>query len=172
MAIGMRSDIKFTTSIADAEWAAGLDAMYARLEVATGDASLAAADIIRTITQGQLTQRAHSPLTFSNSPPGEPPSEVSGALAASIDTAEDGPFDAIVGPTGLDYARIQELGGNMHGHPYMVFDKVWEGHLHTFYRTFVSLDPRPYLEPATELAVNSGAVRDAYIEHWSAAIEG
>ena len=159
-------------SIDDGEWSRALDALLVRVEVATGDASMAAAELIKTYTQANLTERSHSSLTFSPSDWGESPAMVSGALAASIDTAESGPMSAIVGPTDLRYARIQELGGDMHGHPMMVFHKMFRGHLHEFRRVFVHLDERPYLEPATRFAVDSGEVRDIYVEYWAAAIEG
>jgi hypothetical protein len=163
--------IEIDVTIDSDRWSAGLEAMVRRLDLATSDASLAAAKTIQFITQGKLLERAHSELTFSPAPPGAPPAAVSGALAESIDTARNGPFGAMVGPTGLPYARIQELGGTMHGHPFMVFHKYYKGSIVKFKRSFVRLYPHPYLAPATDEAVNSGRVRSIYEDFWSAAIE-
>lgn len=158
--------------VVDSEaWSAALDAMLARLESATGDASKSAADYIGRVAKGKLEHLGHSELTFSPSMPGEPPAMVSGALADSIISVRTGPQSAAVGPTTV-YARIQELGGNMHGHPYMEFHKLYKGRVTKFRRGFVRLPPRPYLEPATDEAVNSGRVQDIYATHWARAIEG
>lgn len=167
------AEIVVELEIDSGDWSRALDDMYARIVVATGDASMDAAGLIQRITQGLLTERSHGEFEWTDSAPGDPPAMVSGALAASIDTARSGPMSAIVGPTDLPYARIQELGGPMFGHPLMVFYKYGlSGELVKFKRTFVQLDERPYLKPATEEAVDTGEVRDIYVEHWAAAIEG
>jgi phage gpG-like protein len=82
----------------------------------------------------QLTKRSHGPGP-TNSPPGQPPARVSGALSGSVDAGL--PFSlggdrwAIeVGPRGIVYARIQDKGGVA-------------GRNHASV-----LPPRPYMAPA------------------------
>lgn len=149
-------------------WDDALDAMVLRLQAATGDASVAAARLIKNTAQGYLDARSHGPYSFSPSPPGTAPARVSGRLSASIDVVRSGRSSAMVGPTGLPYARIQELGGEMHGHPYMRYFKNGRWHL----SAYVQLPPRPYLKPATDAEVDSGAVMAEYELRWAEAIEG
>jgi hypothetical protein len=189
--------IRVTATTDSKDWSFGIDRLAVLIREHTADASMDAAALIEGITKAKLAERSHGPLTFSPSPRGarQPPAMVSGNLAASISHARDGFTGAMVGPTAGygrsgDYARIQELGGDMHGHPYMRFMKMgWGGQFRVirdgqiifsgasktprtiFLESFVHLTPRPYLAPATEEAVDSGRVRDIYAQWWADAIE-
>jgi hypothetical protein len=191
------SGIRVTATTDSKDWSLAIDHLAVIIEAHTADASMDAAALIEGITKAKLAERSHGPLTFSPSPrgAGQPPAMVSGNLAASISHASDGFTGAMVGPTAGygrsgDYARIQELGGTMEGHPYMRFMKVGFGNQFRVIRdgqtifsgasktprtiwleSIVHLTPRPYLEPATEEAVNSGRVRDIYAQWWADAIE-
>lgn len=96
-----------------------------------------------------------------------PPAAISGALAASMSAALVGD-EAWVGPTDLPYARIQELGGEMHGHPLMKWRRVGNP-MRYFAREFELLEPRPYLRPATDDVVDSGRLTEIYVEQWTEA---
>lgn len=200
MAVGGGGDFIVEVELDDRAWDAALDDMVARLLVATGSASVDAADLISAITKGKLAERQHGPLSFSPSPAGSPPAMVSGDLLSSVTASRSGGTSAMVGPTAGhgrsgDYARIQELGGTMEGHAYMRFIKEFpsarggfavrrDGHVifsggrrggasrTIFLESFIALKPRPYLRPATDEAVDSGRVREIYAQWWAEAIEG
>lgn len=115
----------------------------------------------------------HAPETRTPSPPGAPPAAISLALAQSMSASRVGD-DAIVGPTGSarsingPYGRFLELGrDHVAKHRYMKY--VQDGH--TYRRRFIRKDPRPYLKPTVEFAVDSGMLLDIYAEHWLAAQE-
>ncbi len=135
------------------------------------EASLAGAREIRDVARGRLTEQWHAWFTFSPSFPGEPPAAISGNLAASMDAAMVTPDEAWVGPTaGFGrsgfYARIQELGGLMEGHPLMHFfleGRWWE-------RSEIFLEPRPYLQPSADDVIDSGRLHEIYETHQLAAI--
>lgn len=159
-----------TASVDSGAWSAALDVLLAASEEQARQASLQGAEEIRDLARGLLTSSWHAWYTFSPSAPGSPPSSISGNLAASM-TAELFGDEAWVGPTAGfgrtgDYARIQELGGPMHGHPYMHFflEGAW------WDRTFIQLPERPYLAPATEDEIDSGRLYDIYAEHQLQAI--
>lgn len=181
----MANGIRVTTVTDSKEWSIAVGHLADIIRAYTADASLDAAEYVGSIAKAKLAEREHGPLTFSPSPPGSPPAMVSGDLAASITAVPSGGTSAMVGPT-TKYGRIQELGGTMHGH--MRFRKLaaWEpgskahadfvatfgnSAVVTFHRSIVKLPPRPYLEPATEDAVDSGRVRDIYAQWWADAIE-
>jgi hypothetical protein len=194
------AELIVTATTDDVAWQQGIDRLIVTLGIYTGDASLDAAELISAITKGKLAERQHGPLSFSPSPYGSPPAMVSGDLLESVTAARSGGTSAMVGPTGGhgrtgDYARIQELGGDMEGHPYMRFIKEFPGRgtgsftvkrdgsvifvggrrgnvaRTLFLESFISLAPRPYLKPATDEAVDSGRVRDIYARYWAEAIE-
>ncbi len=148
-----------------------MDTLVVRLREAGRAASLAGANEIKDVARAKLSELHHSPFTYSPAPPGAPPAAVSEDLAASMDAQMMTEDQAWVGPTGLPYARIQELGGEMHGHPLMIYHKLGPYGLMRITSEFVALPPRPYLRPSTEDVVDSGRLTEIYIEHWSAAIE-
>ncbi len=82
----------------------------------------------------------------------------------SADEAWVGPT-AGFGRTG-EYARIQELGGLMEGHPFMHFflEGAW------WKRSEIFLEPRPYLQPSTDDVIDSGRLLTIYEEHQLEAI--
>jgi hypothetical protein len=160
-----------TTRVDSRDWEAALDLLLVNLHEAARDASLSGAQEIRDVTKARLSEHPHSRLTWSPVPYGVAPGMVSGALAASIEADMVTEDQAWVGPTDLPWARIQELGGEMHGHPLMRFHKLTGSGLHLFELEFVQLFPRPYLRPSTEDVVDSGRLTEIYIEHWTAAIE-
>lgn len=167
------ASILVTAETDSKEWSVGIANLVADIKDATANASMDAAELIGSIAKGKLHEREHGPLTFSPSPrgAGQPPATVSGDLAESIIAVSAGGTAAMVGPT-TKYGRIQELGGTMEGHPFMVFTKQFaDKGIVTFKKRFVTLTPRPYLEPSTEDAVNSGRVRDIYAHWWAQAIE-
>lgn len=134
------------------------------------EASLEGAQEIQKVTRGLLSRQMHGPFDDTPSKPGEPPARITGDLTFSIDAELIG-TEAWVGPTGLDYARIQELGGDMKGHPIMEWHRWFNGSLTAIKASFVRLPPRPYLEPATAIVVDSGQLEEIYIRYWTLAIE-
>src|SRR5689334_14399168 len=82
-----------------------------------GGGTAAAAGELAAEAKVRLRRLGHPPETKTPSLPGMPPASISGHLANSI-THRTGPDSTKVGPTAR-YARIQELGGWMQGHPYM-----------------------------------------------------
>jgi phage gpG-like protein len=150
----------------DAAWSAALDRMIALCDEAAFNASMAAAHEIQGRTRALLTAQDHPAHTKTPSAPGSPPAAISGDLAGSVLVSDDGD-SALVGPTTV-YGRIQELGGEMFGHPMMHWQEppgVWHHSAHH------SLPDRPYLKPATESAVDDGTVHQIYYDHWLRAIE-
>ena len=155
----------------DAAWQAAMDLLLKASRAESREASLSAAEDIRARTRALLSAKTHPEHTFSPSAPGEPPASISFDLVTSISAQMVGLDEAWVGPTGgygrtEFYARIQELSGDMHGHPYMHFfaDGIW------WARRFIHLPERPYLKPATDDAVDSGQVWDYYAGHQLIAI--
>jgi hypothetical protein len=133
-------------------------------------ANLEAAQEIQDRTRRLLTRLAHSPGTKTPSPKGSPPAMISGTLAASIQAEHDGD-DAIVGPTRLasskngPYGRFLELGGthaahNPSGQMSWFEDGRW------WQMAEVEKAERPYLKPATEDAIRSGAIYQIYYDRW------
>lgn len=155
----------------DGAWQAAMDVLLAASEEQASEATIASAELIRDIARGLLSEKVHAWFTFSPSAAGEPPAAISGNLGASMTAELMSPLEAWVGPTGgfgrtEFYARIQELSGPMHGHPWMHFflEGVW------WQEQFIFLPPRPYLAPATDDAVDSGRVWQTYAEHQLVAI--
>lgn len=111
----------------------------------------------------------------SPSAPGSPPGIVTGALRRSVHIypGSSGPVSrARVVPL-IVYARIQELGGEVHArHTYTVKKGPhkgeqrpgylrWTGKGGVHFAHSVRLPPRPYMRPAHEKLVRSGAMREA-----------
>lgn len=100
----------------------GFDAMLsalqgigARVVAATPEGLNRAAHHLEAQIKVELSRTSHPPGTPTPSPPGSPPSLITGALRRSIQVegaqpTGPGRWTAAVG-TGLVYSRIQELGG-------------------------------------------------------------
>ncbi|MFI1535582.1 hypothetical protein [Streptomyces anandii] len=131
-----------------------LMALERDLQRATRLATAQAAHMAEAAIKQMLTTSSHPKGTPTPSAPGEPPSLVTGTLRRSIKVTGPAPAGlgrwlAEVGPTAV-YGRVQELGGTA-GHG-------------------AELPPRPYVQPAYERLVASGAIRRAYYVAWAAAI--
>ena len=133
-------------------------------------ANLDAAKDIEDRTRRLLTRLSHAPHTKTPSPPGSPPAMISGLLADSIQAEHDGD-DAIVGPTRLasskngPIGRFLELGGTHEAHNpggYM----TWLENGQWYSKRSIDKIERPFLRPATDDAVNSGAILRIYYDHW------
>jgi phage gpG-like protein len=135
----------------------GFEAMIAALEgittkvvAATPEGLAKAAHLLEGAIKIELSRTSHPPGTPTPSPPGSPPSLVTGTLRRSIQVegpAQTGPgrWTANVG-TGLVYSRIQELGGTAGRGAY--------------------LPPRPYMAPglAAALPAMGGAIERAWAD--------
>ena len=132
-------------------------------------ANLEAAQDIGDRTRRLLTRVSHPPHTKTPSPPGSPPAMISGALAASVKAEHDGD-DAIVGPTAAarskngPYGRFLELGGTHTAHTSKGMRWYEDGNWYRMRE--VTKKGRPFLEPATEDAIRSGAIHQIYWGHW------
>ena len=136
-------------------------------------ANAEAAQVVQRRARALLARYHHRPNTHTTSPAGQPPAMISGRLAASVLVQRDGD-DALVGPTSWasskngPYGRFLELGGTHVPHNstgYMWWHE--DGYKH---RSRVEEKaPRPYLEPATDDAIESGDIREAYWRRWLAA---
>jgi phage gpG-like protein len=146
-------------------WDAGTTRLISLMAQAGRDANVEAAGVVKDYVQAKLRETAH-PYGFRPSPsrPGMPPAYVSGALHDSLLVTDMGD-SALVGPT-VEYAREQELGGPMEGHPLMRWVDDWGYHQ----RTRVDLADRPYQKPGTEDAINSGEITRVYYDKWLAAL--
>lgn len=118
----------------DREAAAGLRGESAKVHAAMRRGVALAAHHLQSRIQTKLSLTSHAPGTPTPSPPGHPPSLITGSLRRSVKvrgprSTGDG-WEAHVGPT-IVYGRIQEFGG-----------RTGRGH-----RTH--LPARPYVGPAT-----------------------
>lgn len=100
---------------------------------------------------------SHPPRTKTPSPPGSPPSRISGALRGSVDDWLHvqlglGLYETRVGPVNIVYSRIQELGGH-----------AGRGH-----KTY--LPPRPYMRPALDQMTGSGELTRVAAEAFERAV--
>ena len=108
-------------------------------------------DFTAEVKVNELSRRSHSKGTPTNSPPGQPPSLISGDLRGSVrpePPVVTGPRASVTVGGTVVYARIQELGGEA-------------GRDHAS-----KLPPRPYLKPAAERAIATGQARRAAIRGW------
>ena len=129
-----------------------LKAMQARVPAAVVASAMAMAlDFTSEVKKDELTRYTHPPKVPTNSPPGEPPALVSGALRGSVrpePPVASGPrAEVTVGGTVI-YARIQELGG-----------RAGRNHASV-------LPPRPYLKPAAERVIGTGQATKAAVKGW------
>lgn len=109
-----------------------------------------AVEMVRWQAVNLLSLTSHEPGTPTPSAPGDPPSMISGDLAASVVPSEivgDGDTWTVeIGPTTV-YGRIQELGG--------ICGKGYK----------TALPPRPYMLPAVELSI--GAISEVFGSGWA-----
>jgi hypothetical protein len=114
---------------------AALRALTRRGHKAARKAGHDIAEDAQLVARALLTHKSHPPATKTPAPPMTPPAMVSGRLAGQVRVvgptgSAEGYVVHKVGPTGVVYARIQELGG-----------VTGAG-----YRT--KLPPRPYMLPS------------------------
>ena len=146
-------DLKFKIDVD--KTIAALDKIAEAVKLATPEALDAAADQTVSDMKRLLYRTDHPRNTHTPSAPGQPPSRVSGSLAASV---RKGPVTRLgdtwtceIGPH-IIYGRIQELGGNSGRHD----------------RTH--LPPRPYMHPAIEELLAVGFYTDVFYYHWNNAL--
>lgn len=130
--------------------------LTASFNMATRTATAHASHVVEAAIKEQLTTSSHRKGTPTPSAPGEPPSLVTGTLRRSISVSGPHPlgtsrWEARIGPTAV-YGRIQELGGP------------------TGRGGATDLPSRPYVAPAYERVVATGAVSAIYQQAWRAAI--
>lgn len=153
----------------DGRWDAATDAWLAAAHREGVMANLEAAQDIQDRTRRILSRSQHAPHTHTPSPTGGPPAMISGTLIASIKAEHDGD-DAIVGPTRLasskegPYGRFLELGGTHSGHTAKGMRWFEDGRW--FRAQELKKAGRPFLEPATNDAIRSGAIYQIYYDHW------
>lgn len=134
------------------EFNRALESLVARMSAASRKAATTGGHLIEAGAKKNLGLRAHARGTPTPSPPGSPPALITGTLRRSIRVTAAEPvsitgWTVSVGPT-VVYGRIQELGG----------DAGRGGSVH--------LPPRPYLEPALQEVVDSGALWGCYAAAW------
>lgn len=122
-------------------------------------AAAAMARVGREEIQAQLTTRSHARGTPTPAAPGQPPARISGRLHDHITVVrpvQTGAhrWVAMVGPTDVPYARIQERGG-----------VTGRG-----YRTVIP--PRPYMVPGARAARESGRARAESVAAFRAVVHG
>ena len=120
------------------------------------------------VTRVTLRTYSHAYGAKTDSPPGQPPAWVLGALARSVTnvlTADGGvTATATVGPHTI-YARIQELGGVIHARHRKFLRYVEDGEVH--YAKSVTLPPRPYMAPSTEACIEDGTFTRTAMESFA-----
>lgn len=147
----------------DERWRAAMTLWPKLARKAGRESNIAAARELAAEAKMRLRRLGHPPETKTPSLPGMPPAAISGHLASSI-THRTGADSTLVGPTAR-YARIQELGGFMRGHPYM----YWREDGVKYRSSGHSLPARPYWEPSVHELVESGRLTRIYRDRWRAA---
>jgi phage gpG-like protein len=152
-------------TVDDGDWQVAMSLFARLIPDMLVEAGMDGGEEIAKVAIDLLGEHAHGAGTYSGSPPGTPPGAISGDLGGSylVTPAEDG---ALVGPT-ADYAREQEMGGEMHGHTHM----KWTNEGGKWYRKLVDLPARPYHKPATNRVVDSGQLTAIYYEHLARVIQ-
>lgn len=137
------------------EFMAAIDELVAAADIGAREATGKGAHLIEAETKKKLAQSSHSKGTPTPSAPGQPPSLVTGGLRRSIRVqgprkVGPGAWESQTGPTAI-YGRIQELGGV------------------TGRGGATVLPARPYLGPALQGLISSGALEAVYREAWRTA---
>ncbi len=131
----------------------------------------------RYVQKVTLRRFAHSPGTWTTSPPGGTPAWVNGDLARSIKSRQGNrtayTASAGVGPY-IIYGRIQEKGGDIwHRRANWLH---WQnidprtGQLTDWYRKHVYIPPRPYLEPSARDTIADGSLSRSAAAAFMAAV--
>jgi hypothetical protein len=158
-----------------AELPAVLKALRDRAAVSAPPTVMAMADSYQErVSRVTLRRYSHSFGTKTDSPPGQPPAWVLGALARSVTSVPGASSGMVatarVGPHTI-YARLQELGGVVrpHGHPFLRFrglDGEW------VYKRSVTVPARPYMRPTLEDMILDGSLTRAAAERFMVVVWG
>lgn len=140
---------------------------------AAPDTVMGMAEAYRRGVQVTLRRYSHPFATKTDSPPGQPPAYVLGALSRSV-TAVPGSSSgmnatAFVSPHTV-YARLQELGG--HIRPVRARFLRWEEDGAVHYSKHVYIPPRPYMRPTTERMVADGSLTRAGMREFAVKVWG
>ncbi len=140
-----------------AAFQARLNRMIAEVDVATEAAAAAGGHLVEGQIKDNLSRYSHPKGTRTTSPPGEPPAVVTGTLRRSL--IVEGParigfgmYEARVGPAGVVYARVQELGGR------------------TGRNGATVLPPRPYVKPGLQKVLDDGSLQATFHTAWAGAL--
>jgi phage gpG-like protein len=129
-----------------------LRAMQDKARYAAAAAAVAmGVDFSVEVQAEELRRYSHAYGEPTNSPPGEPPAYVSGALARSVypePVEVSGTTAKVIVGGHVVYARIHELSG-------------WAGRDHASF-----LPKRPYLKPAAERFIGSRAATTSAVRGW------
>jgi hypothetical protein len=134
-------------------------------------------DYVQNVT---LVQRTHAPLTWTDSPRGGPPADLTGKLRRSITCTRAGGGGMVatsaVAPHTI-YAGVQEFGAIIHAHPrvrggwtgkYMGGQRgpgqhtmhfVMDGE--NYFPMVVDVPQRPYMRPSRNAVIATGLAADA-----------
>jgi phage gpG-like protein len=138
------------------EVTARLKALQARAPAAARTSAVAMGLLMSDeVKLNELRRYTHEAGTPTPSPPGEPPAMISGDLRGSVlpePPVSRGLVSSVTVGGTVICARIQELGG-------------WAGRGHASY-----LPARPYIKPAAERLIASGAIRAAAVRGWLASM--
>jgi phage gpG-like protein len=157
---------------------AGLPGLLMTVAARAGEAAAPAVEAMgeryrQQLQQVTLRQYVHPPGMKTDSPPGSPPAYVTGQLANSItlgvvDTG--GPIaHAYVGPHTV-YAAIQEWGGHIRPVRAHYLRWVEDGAVH--FSKHVYLPERPYMQPALDELIATGAFQEAAGNAFSVTVWG
>lgn len=151
-----------------------LSAIRDKAAKAAPPAVMGMADAYRNrVSRVTLRQYSHPYGAKTDSPPGQPPAWVLGALARSV-TAVLGASSgtdarAAVAPHTV-YARIQETGGVIRADHRRFLRYTQDGVVH--YAKRVTLPPRPYMAPTTREMIQDGSLTREAAEAFTLAVWG
>lgn len=151
-----------------------LSAIRDKAAKAAPPAVMGMADAYRSrVSRVTLRQYSHPYGAKTDSPPGQPPAWVLGALARSV-TAVLGASSgtdahADVSPHTV-YARIQEVGGTIRPVHRRFLRFVQDGEV--VYAKRVTLPPRPYMAPTTRDMIQDGSLTMAAADAFTIAVWG
>jgi hypothetical protein len=174
------------------ELVALLEGIRAKAGKAAGDAAMAMGQTYQDYVQNvTLVRREHPPQTWTDSPRGSSPAEVTGALRRSI-TCVRGPGggtygSSVVAPHTV-YAAVQEFGAVIRAHPRV--RGGWTGKYlggkrgrgqHTmrfvvdgeqYFPMVVEVPERPYMRPAARDCIANGSLSEAAGQSFMATVFG
>jgi hypothetical protein len=121
----------------------------------------------------ELSTYPHAPHTKTPSPRGSYPGLISGNLRKSVEKTPavggGGVWRCSVAPHTV-YARIQEYGGPMHGHPWMRWVTYDVPGGPVFFKRFIELPERPYMRPAADSVGSQARMTESGAEAFAAVI--